>query len=93
MELILSPNPTIILVLKIIFGSVSLLMVIGIIYFVLKTNYLQTIYFQDVAEVLSFKPYGTRKMMKQWKKIKNRLNLPSEAEHKLTIIEAYNRLN
>lgn len=93
MEILLSPNPTILLILKIIFGSISLLMIIGIIYFILKTNYLQTIYFQDVAEVLSFKPYGTRKIVKQWNKIKSRLSLPLEAEHKLAVIEADNLLN
>ena len=93
MEVLLSPNPTILLILKIIFGSISLLMIIGIIYFILKTNYLQTIYFQDVAEVLSFKPYGTRKIIKQRDKIKSRLSLPLEAEHKLAVIEADNLLN
>lgn len=93
MEFLLSPNPIIILVLKIIFGLISLLMIIGIIYFIVKTNYLRTIYFQDVAEILSFKPYGTRKIIRQWNKTKSRLDLPSEAEHKLAVIEADNLLN
>src|SRR4030042_1066577 len=93
MEIFLFPNSIFLLVLKIVFGSISFLMIAGIVYFILKTNYLQMIYFQDVAEILSFRPYGTRKIVKQWNKLKNRLGLPSEAEHKLAIIEADNLLN
>lgn len=93
MEFFLSPNPTIILVLKIIFGSISLFLIISIIYFVVKSNYLTTVYLRDVTEVLSYKPYGTRKIVKQWNKIKSRLDLSSEAEHKLAVIEADNLLN
>jgi len=93
MEFLLSPNPTIILVLKIIFGLISLFFIISIIYFISKTNYLRTVYLRDISEVLSFKAYGTRKIVKQWNKIKSRLDLPSEAEHKLAVIEADNILN
>lgn len=39
-------------------------------------------------EFFTFKPYGSKKIVKKWNKIKNRLNLPSESEHKLAIIEA-----
>lgn len=93
MEFFLSPNPTIILVLKIVFGSISLFLIISIIYFIVKSNYLITVYLRDVTEVLSYKPYGTRKIVKQWNKIKSRLDLSSEAEHKLAVIEADNLLN
>lgn len=93
MEFLLSPNPTIILVLKIIFSLISLLFIVGIIYFIAKSNYLRTVFLQDVVEVMSFRPYGMRKIIKQWNKIKSRLELPPEAEHKLAVIEADNLLN
>lgn len=44
-------------------------------------------------EFFTFKPYGSKKIEKRWNKIKDRLNLSSESEHKLAIIEAESLLD
>jgi len=77
-----------ILVLKIIFVLSFLFFVALIIYFGNKSGYFKFIFIQDFSEMFSFMPYGSEKAIKQWVKVKNRLEFPSEADHKLAIIEA-----
>jgi len=54
---------------------------------------LKLLLWQDVTEFFTFKAYGTRKTFKKWNKIKGKLELPSESEHKLAIIEAESLLD
>ncbi len=93
LSFLVSPNISLVLWLKIIFGGISLLMLLGIIFFTLHTSYLQYLIIQDLYEFLNYRPYGTKRLNRSWKKIMKRLDLPDEAEHKLAIVEADDLLN
>ena len=81
------------LIPKTLFGLFSLVSVIAIIYFIKTSGYFRIRLWQDVVEIFSAKFYGTSRIVKRWEKTKKRLDLPSESEHKLSIIEADNLLN
>ncbi|MDP3995922.1 MAG: hypothetical protein Q8P74_01610 [bacterium] len=79
--------------IKIAFISASLFL-IGVIAFTLwKTSWFKYIFLQDAAEILTYKPLGVKRMEKDWKKIVSRLDINSEPEHKLAVIEADNMMN
>jgi len=48
---------------------------------------------QDMTEFLTYRPYGVKKIVKIWSKIKGRLESGSESEYKLAVIEADSILN
>jgi hypothetical protein len=73
--------------LRIIFLFFSLLFLIGIFSFLFKTSWLKAIFFQDLIEFLSFKPYQAKKT-KKWKKVLYRLETGLESEAKLALIES-----
>lgn len=74
----------------IIFSSILL----GFIIFALiKTLWLKRLIFWDLEEFLTFRPYGVRKIVKEWVKIKARLDTGMESEYKLCIIEADSMLD
>lgn len=74
--------------LKIIFTILSLSFLVGIIYFLLKTDWAKRLLLQDLIEFLSFKSYEMRKVPKIWEKITDRLERGVESELKLAVIEA-----
>jgi hypothetical protein len=73
---------------KIAFFIVSGLLLAFIIFTVLNTHYFQWLFFQDAAEFLTRRPFGAKRMARNWKKIIRRLESGSESEYKLAIIEA-----
>jgi hypothetical protein len=75
-------------IIKIIFISISLLLLLFIIFFISKTSWLRSRYLEGITEFLTYKPFGAGKIVKQWEKIKRRLETGLEAERKLIIIEA-----
>ena len=65
------------------------LLLIGlIIFFLSKTSWMKVRAIQDLVEITTYKPLGAKKVMKQWLKIKGRLETGLESEFKLAIIEA-----
>jgi len=76
------------ILIKIIFVLLTLIFIIAIGYFLRESGYLQIRLFQDVSEFFNFKPYGTAQINKKWQKVRNRLELQSDAEYKLAIIDA-----
>jgi hypothetical protein len=78
---------------KIIFGLLSLFFIVAMIYFVKTSGYFRIRLWQDVVEVFTARTYGVSRMVKKWEKIRERLDLASEYEHKLAIIEADEILN
>lgn len=60
----------------------------GVIYFLIRTNYLKVIFWQDAIEIFTYRPYGVRKIIKTWRKITGRLESGVESEYKLAVIEA-----
>lgn len=83
-----SPGGIAFSIVKILFIIFSLALLAAVFYFLANTNYLHFRIFQDVTEFFTYKPYGTKKMIKVWKKIFGRLELPNESEYKLAVIEA-----
>ena len=76
------------LAVRIVFLLAALFLVFLIVFLLRRTSFLQFFILQDFIEFFTFKPYGTRKIVKRWGKIKTRFELPSESEQKLAIIEA-----
>lgn len=75
-------------IIKTLFILISLYFLAGIIYFCLKTHYLQWLYGEPVTALLFRRPYGIKKINKRWTQITKRLKSDLEEEYKLSIIEA-----
>lgn len=86
-------TPGILLSLKIIFIVISLFFLVIIFYSLRKSSWLKNRFLQDMVEILTYRPYGIKKMAKIWSKIKGRLETGSESEYKLAVIEADSMLN
>ena len=89
-------NPTLsggLLILKILFIIVALILFGFIIFVLAKTLWLKRMLIWDLVEFFSFRPYGVRKVVKDWAKITARLETGLESEHKLAVIEADSILN
>jgi len=91
---ILNPNfPDWVLILKILL-IVFTLIVLGFIIFVLvQTTYLKRLIFWDLQEFLTYRPFGVKKMLRQWLKVRARLDTGLESEYKLALIEADSTLD
>lgn len=81
------------LIVKIIFIIAFFYLLGGIIYFLLKTNFIRAYFLEDLIEFISFKPYGATKTQKRWKKIRERLRSDQENDFKVAVIEASLLLN
>jgi len=75
-------------ILKIGFIGISLIMTGLIVLFLSKTNWLKFRLTQNLIEFVTYKPFGAKKIAKQWMKIKQRLDAGLESEFKLAVIEA-----
>lgn len=88
-DFIISPSFTgSLLTLKIIFLGFSLLLLIIIVILLSRTNYLPNLVLEDIFEILTYRPVGARRILKQWTKTKQRLETGLESEYKLAVIEA-----
>ena len=77
-----------IMILRIVFLVVSATLLGFIIFALIKTTWLRRMYIWDLKEFLTYRPYGVRKLYRQWQKIKTRLDTGLESEYKLAVIEA-----
>jgi hypothetical protein len=77
---------------KICFLAAGIILLVGIIFVLLKTEWLKRLFIQDLIEFSTYKMLGARKLVKTWEKITDRLKTANEAEYKLAIIEADNLL-
>lgn len=80
-------------VLRVLFIFFSLLLAGFIAFALLKTTWLKRLWLWDLEEFLTFRPYGVRKIVKEWVKIKARLDTGLESEYKLGVIEADSMLD
>lgn len=91
---IISPDFSgLLLVFKILFLIFSLLFLSLILFFLLRTTWFRRIFLWNLVEFLTYRPYMSRKLIKQWTKIKKRLDSGLEAEYKLAVIESDSILN
>jgi Zn-dependent protease with chaperone function len=81
------------LITRAVFIIVSLFLIGLIIFTLFKTSWLKYIFFQDATEILTYRPFGVKKMEKDWRKIVARLDAGLEPEYKLAVIEADNMMN
>ena len=73
---------------KFSFIGISLFFIGVIIFSIFKTTWIRRLLLWDMQEFVTYKPHGVRKLVKQWVKIKDRLDTGMESEYKLAIIEA-----
>lgn len=76
------------LVIKIIFIFFGLFFLGFTVWALINTSWLKRILLWDLKEILTYRPYGIKKLKKEWKKIKERLETGLESEIKLAVIEA-----
>lgn len=76
------------LVLRIVFIVLSLLLLLFILFSLLTTQWLRLFILQDLAEFLTFRPYGVRRIERMWNRIRARMESGMESEYKLAVIEA-----
>ncbi|MBI2450602.1 MAG: hypothetical protein HYV47_03665 [Candidatus Nealsonbacteria bacterium] len=81
------------LVLKIVFLAIIAALLGLIIFTISRTHYLQWWFIQDVSQFLTRRPYGAKKINRQWNKILERLETGIESDYKLAIIEANDMLD
>jgi len=85
--------PEILLSLKILCIVIFLFFLVIIFHSLRKSSWLRNRFLQDMTEFLTYRPYGVKKIVKIWSKIKGRLESGSESEYKLAVIEADSILN
>lgn len=85
--LIPPPYSQVILALKIAFILITIILLGIIFYTITSTSWLKFRATEDINEFIKFKPYGSDKYVKEWKKIMKRIDSGIEAEYKLAIIE------
>jgi len=76
------------LTVKFVFMFFGLFFFCGTLYFLLTTNWLKRVFWQDLYEFLTYKPYWRLGMKRKWRTIQKRLKGNLESEHKLAVIEA-----
>jgi hypothetical protein len=76
------------LAVKIFFLLISVFFLLAIIFFLSQSSFLKFSYLLDFTEFFTFKPYGLKKIVKEWTAITRRLDTGLESEYKLAIIEA-----
>jgi len=78
-----------IFLLKVVFILFSFLFLLGIIFFLLRSNYLKEVRLKDMEDISNYKDFGQKKWLKRWKKIKKISEKRSFQQQKLSLIQAY----
>lgn len=78
----------IISVLRILFITISAFFIGFAIFALFKTTWFRRMIIWDLQEFFTYRPYGVRKLVKQWSKVRARLDTGMESEYKLAVIEA-----
>ena len=81
------------LILRTSFILFSLILIGFMIFLLLKSTWFNFRFMYHISEFFTFKPFGAKKIEKDWKKTRIRLETGLESEYKLAIIEADNMLN
>ena len=76
------------LVVKFLFLAVSLFFIVVIVFVLITTTWFKRLVIWDLKEFMTFRHYGLPRLEKKWARIKERLEVGTEPEAKLAIIEA-----
>jgi len=94
MDSILNPHFTgWLLVMKIFFFLVFFSFLGFIIFALVRSTWFRRVLLWDMQEFMTYRAYGTKRMEKQWARVKARLQTGIESEYKLAIIEADSMLD
>lgn len=74
--------------IRIIFIIISIVMAGGIVVLLLSSSWLKRFILEDLVETFEKRPYGAKKIFKEWLKIQQRLESDKIDEYKLALIEA-----
>lgn len=78
---------------KLAFFIISAVILGLIVFTLLRSHYLQWLFIQDVVQFFTMRPFGAKKITKQWNEILEYLEAGSESEYKLAVIEADDMLD
>lgn len=78
---------------KIGFIFFTVFFAVGIIFYLSKTELLKEVIFRDFARFFFGQTYGARKFIRQWEKVKERVERGTQSEWKLSIMEADDMLD
>lgn len=81
-------SPVFIFYSKIALLTLSVIFIIGIAILLMASNWFKERYFQNLVEIVAYRPYGAKKTFKQWGRVKKRLEKGTESEYKMALIEA-----
>ncbi|MCK4354944.1 hypothetical protein KAW43_01160 [Candidatus Parcubacteria bacterium] len=73
---------------KPIFWAFSLFLILWLVFLIAKTDWLRLRYVENIVQFLTFKPYGVKRLTKQWDRIFKKIDTGRETEYKLAVIEA-----
>jgi len=73
---------------KIVFIACAVFFLVFVIYFMIKSSWLQNTFLEDVTEFFSWKAAGQVEMQKQLDRIRKRTESGLESDYKLAIIDA-----
>lgn len=79
-------------IIRIVFLVLSLILGVAVILLISKNSYYRYLLTWDLQEILSYRPFGVKRIEKEWNLIKTRLDTGLESEYKLAVIEADNKL-
>ena len=91
--LVYPPEVSWLFIVKAIFIIVSIALMVALIFFHMKCSYLKFMLFMDASEILTYRPFGLKRIEKDWNKVKGRLDTGLESEYKLAAIEADNMMD
>ena len=75
-------------VVKPIFWIFSLILILWLIFFLAKTDWLRLRYLENIVQFFTFRPYGVKRLSNQWERIYKKVDTGRETEYKLAVIEA-----
>jgi len=73
---------------EILFLALTLFFIGFIVFSLINSTWLKKMILYDAQEFVRHKPFGTKKVARDWNKIKARLDTGLEAEYKLAVLEA-----
>ena len=75
------------------FVAAAILLALGTVYFFFRASWIRYLLWYDAVEFFTYRPFGVKKVEKDWLKNKARANSGLESEYKLAVLEADSMLN
>ncbi len=83
----------ILFVLRVVCMAAAVLLLVGTVFFFFRASWIRYLLWYDVVEYFTFRPFGVKKIEKDWMKNKARAATGLESEYKLSVLEADSMLN